>query len=132
MKKDYQKYLVCVIYLTKIIFNYSSFHKYRTFAAVAQAELPIFSIFVNYVKILCKQSYVNYVDRPRFMCLKSAQIPISGENRKIPAPYIETGKTTDGSPAARRLVKRKMRKKRFRYFNHAPLYVTARFRRLPP
>ena len=88
--------------------------------------------FVNYVKILCKQSYVNYVDRPRFVCLKSAQIPISGENRKIPAPYIETGKTTDGSPAARRLVKRKMRKKRFRYFNHAPLYVTARFRRLPP
>ena len=38
-------------------------YKYRTFAFVSQAELPIFPNFVDYVKMLCKLHYVNYANK---------------------------------------------------------------------
>lgn len=40
----------------------SGFYKYKAFAPISQANLPNFSNFVNYVKMLCKYHYVNNVN----------------------------------------------------------------------
>ena len=38
------------------------FYKYKASAPISQANLPNFSNFVNYVKMLCKYHYVNSVN----------------------------------------------------------------------
>ena len=60
--------------------------------------------FVNYVKMLCKLNYVNKIYRRIDAAYKSAEIPISGEMPKIPAPYLEKRDAADDSPAAHRTV----------------------------
>ena len=60
--------------------------------------------FVNYVKMLCQLNYVNKVYRGTDTVYKNAEIPISGEMPKIPAPYLEKRDAANDSPAARRTV----------------------------
>ena len=60
--------------------------------------------FVNYVKMLCRLNYVNKVYRGTDAVYKNAEIPISGEMPKIPAPYLEKRDAANDSPAARRTV----------------------------
>ena len=60
--------------------------------------------FVNYVKMLCQLNYVNKIYRRTDAVYKNAEIPISGEMPKIPAPYLEKRDAANDSPAARRTV----------------------------
>ena len=54
--------------------------------------------------MLCKLNYVNKVYRGTDAVYKNAEIPISGEMPKIPAPYLEKRDAANDSPAARRTV----------------------------
>ena len=62
------------------------------------------TFFVNYVKMLCQLNYVNNVYKSTDAVYKNAEIPISGEMPKIPAPYLEKRDAANDSPAARRTV----------------------------
>ena len=39
------------------------FYKYKASVSISQANLPNFSNFVNYVKMLCKYHYVNNINK---------------------------------------------------------------------
>ena len=54
--------------------------------------------------MLCQLNYVNKVYWGTDVVYKNAEIPISGEMPKIPAPYLEKRDAANDSPAARRTV----------------------------
>ncbi len=61
--------------------------------------------FVNYVKMLCKHNYVNFINCARPPCCENAEIPTSGEIIRNTAPHIETVPAAGGIYAVRRAVK---------------------------